>query len=172
MRIMIAPGPAASASADPEMPEKNVSVRMFVWPSPPRKRPTNCEAKRSSTAESSPPVINSAVRMKNGTASNANRSMPENRYFGRATSGTLPDNIATSVAPPIAKATGTPIASSRMQPAKRTVTIGSGPVRVLKLRRVGVELAVAEQRLPRHVTAGHHRQVNDHQAEARRHRQI
>ena len=90
MRIMIAPGPAASASADPLMPEKNVIVRMFVWPRPPRKRPTNCDAKRSSTSESDPPVINSAVRMKNGTAINANTSMPEKRYFGNAISGKWP----------------------------------------------------------------------------------
>ena len=72
------------------MPEKNVIVRMFVWPKPPRKRPTNCDAKRNSTSDSDPPVISSAVRMKNGTAINANTSMPEKRYFGNAISGKCP----------------------------------------------------------------------------------
>src|SRR6478735_2824374 len=165
---MIAPGPAASASAEPEIPEKNVSVRMFVCPMPPRKRPTNCDAKRSSTADSSPPVISSAVRMKNGTASSANRSMPENRYFGSATSGTLPDAIATSVAPPSANATGTPSASSATQPMNRTVTTRGR----LELRRAGVELAVAEHWLPRDENARHDRQVHEHQRKANRHREI
>ena len=109
---MIAPGPAASASADPLIPEKNVIVRMFVCPRPPRKRPTNCDAKRNSTSDSDPPVISSAVRMKNGTAISANTSMPEKRYFGSAISGRFPYTIAASVAPPRLNATGTPSASS------------------------------------------------------------
>src|SRR6476660_4137832 len=134
---------------------------------PPRKRPTNCDAKRSSTADSSPPVISSAVRMKNGTASSANRSIPENRYFGSATSGTLPDHIAISVAPPSAKATGTPTASSPMQPVKRTVTTCRS-----ELRRVGVELPVAKHLRPYDETVRHQRQVQQHQCKAGRHRQI
>ena len=87
---MIAPGPAASASAEPLMPEKNVIASTLVWPRPPRKRPTNCEAKRRSTSDNDPPVISSAVRMKNGTAISAKTSMPENRYLGSAISGRWP----------------------------------------------------------------------------------
>src|SRR6185295_8630438 len=165
MRIMIAPGPAASASAEPEMPEKNVIVRMLVCPSPPRKRPTNCDANRSSTFDNSPPVISSAARMKNGTASSANKSMPENRYFGSATSGTLPEAIANSVAPPSANETGTPSAKNAMQATKSSVTI-SEP------RCVGIELAVAQQFAACDVAAKHEREVNEQQRKAHRHREI
>ena len=116
----MAPGPAASASAEPEIPEKKVKVRMFVCPMPPRKRPTNCEAKRSRTSDKAPPVISSAVRMKNGTASRAKMSMPENMVFGSASSDRLPlARIATSVPPPSANATGTPSTSSNVHTMKR-----------------------------------------------------
>src|SRR5215813_10583433 len=165
---MIAPGPAASASAEPEMPEKNVSVRIFVCPMPPRKRPTNCDAKRSSTSESAPPVISSAVRMKNGTASRTNTSMPEKRYFGSASSGNLPSmSIAASVPPPSANATGTPSARSSEQPMNRVAITERS-----HLRSVGVELAVREEAALSDVVPGHEQQVRDEQRESDRYRQI
>src|SRR5487761_1950328 len=169
MRIMIAPGPAASASADPEIPEKNVSARMFVWPSPPRNRPTNWDAKRSSTSESAPPVISSAVRMKKGTASSANRSIPENKYLGSATSGSCPSRSAASVAPPSAKATGTPSASSASATKKSTPTIAA-----LRLEpcRVSVEFATREELAAAQVARCHQQQVEDHQREPDRHREV
>src|SRR5215469_12726121 len=161
---MIAPGPAASARADPEMPEKKVSVRMLVWPIPPRKRPTNCDAKRNSTSESAPPVISSAARMKNGTASSAKTSIPENIVFGSAKSGRVPlISMAASVPPPSAKATGTPSASSTVQARNSVATIASD------LRRVGVELAVGEQRAPPDVRPRHQREVQHGEREADRH---
>src|SRR5215475_6087313 len=166
MRIMIAPGPAASASAEPEIPEKNVSVRMFVWPMPPRKRPTNCDAKRSNTSDSAPPVINSAVRMKKGTASKANTSMPEKRYFGSASSGSLPStSIAASVPPPSAKATGTPSASSSEQPMNSVAITGQS-----HLRSVGVKFTVGQEPPLRDITSGHEQQVSDEQRESDRNR--
>ena len=162
---MIAPGPAASASAEPLMPEKNVIVRMFVCPRPPRKRPTNCDAKRSSTSDSAPPVISSAVRMKNGTAISANTSMPLNRYFGSAISGRPPwTTIAASVPPPSANATGTPSASSTMQ---ATNSVGDH-----SFTASASNSASARKRRCRTYGRRHQQQVDDHQREADRHREI
>ena len=153
---MIAPGPAASASAEPEIPEKKVKVRMFVCPMPPRKRPTNCEAKRSRTSDKAPPVISSAVRMKNGTASRAKTSIPENMVFGSASSDTLPfASIAASVPPPSANATGTPSTSSSVHTMKRAAIKGW-------TIDLGAEFAVGEERAPREVRPGHEQQMRDH----------
>ena len=135
----MAPGPAASASAEPLMPEKNVIVRMFVCPRPPRKRPTNCDAKRSSTSDSAPPVISSAVRMKNGTAISAKTSMPVNRYFGSAISGRWPDDHR-------GERRAAQRECDRHAEREQHDAADEQDVARSQLRRVGVELAVGEER--------------------------
>ncbi len=46
--MMTLPMPAASATAEPDMPEKIIEAMMLTWPSPPRSRPTSATQKVSS----------------------------------------------------------------------------------------------------------------------------
>ena len=62
------PGPAASASAEPLMPEKITLARMLTWASPPRKRPTSMSAKPYMRSVRLAAFMISAARMKSGTA--------------------------------------------------------------------------------------------------------
>src|SRR4051794_35453652 len=110
--------------------------------------------------------MSSAVRMKNGTASSAKMSMPENRYFGNASSGRRPSTmIAARVPAPSAKATGTPSANSSTHARNRVATTTS------ELRRVGVEFAVAEDFTRSHEAAGHDDQMHHEQRKSGRHRE-
>ena len=151
------------------MPEKNVIVRMFVWPSAAAK--ASDELRR----EAQQHRRQLAARHQLG-GQDEERHRLQREQVDAARTGTSAarsaarcrDHIATSVAPPSAKATGTPSASSSDAGDEE-----DGRPRRPELRRVGVELAVAEQLAPRARTAARHqREVNDHQREADRHRQI
>ncbi|MCY1559000.1 hypothetical protein D9M68_959900 [compost metagenome] len=62
------PTPAASATADPDMPEKIRLTRMSTCASPPRKRPTTALQKSSSLSLIEPSFIMLAATMNSGTA--------------------------------------------------------------------------------------------------------
>ena len=63
------PEPAASASAEPDMPAKMMLCTTLTWARPPRKRPTSALQKRSSRSMMLPAFMNSAARMNSGIAS-------------------------------------------------------------------------------------------------------
>ena len=67
--ISILPSPAASASAEPDIPEKNRLARMLTCPSPPRTWPTSARAKPNRRLVMPAPFRIAAARMNSGTAS-------------------------------------------------------------------------------------------------------
>jgi hypothetical protein len=69
MSICTLPLPAASATAEPDMPAKITDCTTLTWPSPPRKRPTSRLQNRSNRSVRLPAVISPAEKMKSGTAS-------------------------------------------------------------------------------------------------------
>ena len=75
-RISIWPMPIASATAEPDMPEKMIEAAMLTWPSPPRQWPTRrCE--KSKMRSVMPPVFMiRPARMKNGMASSGKLLTP------------------------------------------------------------------------------------------------
>jgi len=68
MPMMILPIPAASATAEPDMPEKITLATTLTWPSPPRNRPTTAAQKPSSRSLIVPAFMIAAATMKSGTA--------------------------------------------------------------------------------------------------------
>ena len=66
---MILPRPAASASAEPDIPAKMMLCTTLTCARPPRKRPTSALQKRSSRSMTLPVFMNSAARMNSGMAS-------------------------------------------------------------------------------------------------------
>ena len=69
MSMMILPMPAASATAEPDMPEKISEAMTLTWPSPPLKRPTVATQKPSSRSVMVPAFMMLAATMNSGTAS-------------------------------------------------------------------------------------------------------
>ena len=69
MRIDIIPGPAASATALPDIDEKITLTRMLTCARPPRARPTTASAARQRRSEMVPAFIMLAARMNMGIAS-------------------------------------------------------------------------------------------------------
>ena len=61
--------PAASAMADPDMPEKIRLATTLTWARPPRKRPTIARQKASSRSLTVPAFMKLAATMNSGTAS-------------------------------------------------------------------------------------------------------
>ena len=64
----ILPNPPASASAEPDMPEKNRLARMLTWPMPPRMWPTSALAKPKMWWVMPEALKRLAARMNSGTA--------------------------------------------------------------------------------------------------------
>ena len=64
----ILPVPAASATAEPDMPEKMMLTTMFTWPRPPRNRPTSATQKSFSRVVMEPEFMTFAAMMNSGTA--------------------------------------------------------------------------------------------------------
>ncbi len=60
--------PAASATADPDMPEKMSEAMTLTWPSPPLNRPTVATQKLRSRSVIEPAFMMLAAMMKSGTA--------------------------------------------------------------------------------------------------------
>ena len=58
-----------SATAEPEMPPKNMDARIFTWARPPRIQPTKALASVMSRREMPPCPMISPARMKKGIAS-------------------------------------------------------------------------------------------------------
>lgn len=69
MPMMILPMPAASATAEPDMPEKISEATMLTCPSPPRNRPTAATQNCNSRSEMVPAFMMLAATMNSGTAS-------------------------------------------------------------------------------------------------------
>ena len=69
------PRAEASATADPETPDRNISATMRVWAKPPRICPTRRLEKRTSRSVTPPRFIRSPARMKRGMAMCAGFSM-------------------------------------------------------------------------------------------------
>jgi hypothetical protein len=57
-----------SATADPEMPPKNIEASTFTWAKPPRTRPTNTFENSTRRREIPPLPMISPARMKKGIA--------------------------------------------------------------------------------------------------------
>ena len=68
------PMPAASAIAEPDMPEKIRLATTLTWAKPPRSRPTSAREKCSSRSDTVPAFMKLAARMKSGTASSTKLS--------------------------------------------------------------------------------------------------
>src|SRR3712207_1102552 len=175
MRWITAPGPAASARALPDKPEKSVSVTMLVWPSPPRARPTQAVAKRSSVSVSRPPVISSADRMKKGMARSGKLSSPAKTCCGTTRrSARSSFQITAALAMPMAKATGTPRASVARK--TRTRAIMARSVRAAGGSQRPSEFGGGDLVLfaPRLADEGrrHEGEVDEHQDAAGRHGEV
>ena len=69
MLIETLPTPAASATAEPDMPEKIRLTRISTWAMPPLKRPTMALQNSSSRSLMAPTFMMLAAVMKSGTAS-------------------------------------------------------------------------------------------------------
>ena len=70
--MMMRPIPAASATAEPDMPEKISEATTLTCPRPPRKRPTSATQKLRSRSLMVPAFMMPAATMKSGTASRMN----------------------------------------------------------------------------------------------------
>ncbi len=68
------PGPAASAIADPDMPEKMMLTRISTCARPPRNRPTMAWQKSNNRSDTPLAFMILAARIKSGTASRTNES--------------------------------------------------------------------------------------------------
>jgi len=68
MGISIAPMEETSATAEPEIPPKNMEARIFTWARPPRTLPIRALAKPTSLREIPPWLMISPERMKKGIA--------------------------------------------------------------------------------------------------------
>jgi len=79
MGISIAPMEETSATAEPEIPPKNMEARIFTWARPPRKRPMRALAKPTSLREIPPWLMISPERIKNGIARRENEFTPLTR---------------------------------------------------------------------------------------------
>jgi hypothetical protein len=62
------PREETSATAEPEIPPKNILARIFTWDKPPRNLPTRIFAKFNRRSAIPPTPIISPARMKNGMA--------------------------------------------------------------------------------------------------------
>lgn len=76
--ITMAPGPAASACAEPEVPATRIETSALTRPNPPRTRPAGASAKRRSDFVAPRAVIRSEARMKKGAAISGKLSRPAN----------------------------------------------------------------------------------------------
>ena len=72
MPIMIFPIPAASATAEPDIPEKISEATTLTCPKPPLKRPTTAMQNFSKRSVIVPPFIMFAAAMNSGTANKTN----------------------------------------------------------------------------------------------------
>ena len=80
----------ASASAAPEMPEKNISATTMTNPSPPRICPTRLWANSTSRRLIPPVSINPPVRINSGMAKKGKDSIPEASFWGTICRGSPP----------------------------------------------------------------------------------
>ena len=76
-RISTTPRPAASATAEPDMPAKIMLAMTLTWPSPPWIRPTQSWATPKIRCVIPPVFIRLPARMKNGTARRGNEAVPK-----------------------------------------------------------------------------------------------
>ncbi len=74
MSMMTLPMPAASATAEPDMPEKIRLETTLTWPRPPLKRPTRATQNSSRRALMLPAFMMLAATMNSGTASSTKLS--------------------------------------------------------------------------------------------------
>ena len=110
MGIMVELMAAVSATAEPEMPAKNIEATTATWARPPAIQPTRQLEKRTRRADMPPVSIRAPARMKNGIAMIGNESMPAKMRW-TASSGTRNPVIHSTARAPrqSAKAIGMPI---------------------------------------------------------------
>ena len=70
------PMEAVSATAEPEMPPKNVEARIFTSDNPPRTKPTSTLAKATRRRDMPPSAIRAPASTKKGMASSENLFTP------------------------------------------------------------------------------------------------
>ena len=75
--ISITPSPAASATAEPDIPAKIMLPSTLTWARPPRARPTSSCVKSKMRCVIPPVLIRLPAKMKNGTASSGNNVVAE-----------------------------------------------------------------------------------------------
>ncbi len=115
-----APMADASATEDPEIPEKKISATTTTNPSPPLMCPTRLRARRTSRSEIPPCSISPPARMKSGMARNGNVSMPEYSFSVTTDVGTVPcHRRVAKQARTMEKATGTLMASRTRKAPRR-----------------------------------------------------
>src|SRR3954452_10042984 len=132
--MMTFPSAVASATAEPEIPEKFIVARTVVWASPPRKRPTTAFANSMMREVIPPEFMRLPARMKNGIARSEYESAPTRTRCARSENGSPPcTTMASSDAMPMAKAIGTP---TRIKPTNPTISAA--------LIAAPVDIAVAE----------------------------
>src|SRR5574341_2060433 len=81
------PMAAASATADPEISEKNMEATMVTMARPPRMNPTRALARLMRRVEIPEVVISPPARMKSGMASRGNLEAPPKIISGMASRG-------------------------------------------------------------------------------------
>ena len=90
MPMMILPIPAASATAEPDIPEKISEAMTLTWPSPPRKRPTMAIQKFSNRSEIVPAFMILAATINSGTLSSTKLLKMPWMIFSPASARSMP----------------------------------------------------------------------------------
>lgn len=145
--MRMGPSDAASASTEPEIPAKNIDVRILTWARPPLSQPTNSRATSTNFSVISQRLSNSPVNTNIGNASNANWFTAVYISVTRISGGmVVPEkNKKMTQASPSANATGMPKISRAPNGMSRygatisivlRVLLEAGVALVLEVRRV------------------------------------
>ena len=113
------PTAAASADVEPDTPEKKISVTMTTCPSPPGRCPTSDRASVTRRRLIPPTSMTKPARMKRGTASMGNESIPATICCGMTTSGRSATTMAITAAIASAKPIGTAARTKRPKTPRR-----------------------------------------------------
>lgn len=114
--------------AEPDTPPKNSEDRIETWPRPPRRRPTSEEASAIRRSEMPPRSMISPAKMNSGMAISEAEPLPAETCWASTTVGRSRYSSTASEAPARAKATGTPISSSRANtPNSRAMAMSQCP---------------------------------------------
>ena len=120
--IIAPPIAETSAMAEPDTPPNSSEDTMLTWPRPPRRCPTSAEAKAIRRSEMPPRIISSPAKMNSGIAISEAEPAPAAVSITTTIGGRPRYSTVASEALTSAKATGTPIASSRAKTPNRIAT--------------------------------------------------